>query len=531
MRILSVKPGHDGHIAYVSEGRLEFSFEAEKDAGLRYAALDASTIVDTLFQLPAPPDVVAISGWAHGLGPDDRQIGAGYRGLSVQPSQEGNFLGRRTKYFTSSHERSHLLCAYALSPFPQGQPCYTLIWEGHIGAFYAIDSNLCIKKLAEVMVDPGVRYAFAYALADPQFNFGPGKIRLGDAGKLMALAAFDTGPSAPSIEERHLIEQIFAAPFAKTNLHKSQFANYPIYNAGVESHQAKRLARLVSDHIFNYFRESFCPFLQERRPLLIGGGCGLNCDWNRAWRDSGMFTDVFIPPCTNDTGSAIGTAADAQFQLTGSAKLDWTVYCGQQFVDDDRLTDKQHVGEFYRLDGGSTAIAEVIAQGAILGWVSGLAEIGPRALGNRSILAAPYSKKTLSRLNAIKRREQYRPIAPVCLAEDVSFHFELDQESPWMLYFAKVKNPRLRAVTHVDGSARPQTVTQDSNPALYQLLIEFRELTGDGVLCNTSLNFNGTGFINRASDLVRYATINKLDGFVVNGIAYIHNRWKPATNE
>jgi hydroxymethyl cephem carbamoyltransferase len=120
----------------------------------------------------------------------------------------------------------------------------------------------------------------------------------------------------------------------------------------------------------------------------------------------------------------------------------------------------------------------------------------------------------------------------ICLEEDVSLHFELDQKSPWMLYFAKVKNHRLDAVMHVDGSARPQTVTIGSNPLLYQLLVKFKKLTNDGVLCNTSLNFNGTGFINRSSDLVRYSTEAGLDGFIVEGIAYIRRGWgKESFNE
>ncbi len=235
-----------------------------------------------------------------------------------------------------------------------------------------------------------------------------------------------------------------------------------------------------------------------------------------------MFSDVFVPPCTNDTGSAIGTAADAQFLLTRNAKIQWNVYSGQSFFDDLKVETSSSIGYFQRVSSDAQKIARLLLNGAILAWVSGNAEIGPRALGNRSLLAAPFTKKTLARLNAIKRREHYRPIAPVCLAEDASLYFDIHCPSPHMLYFCRVRTDKLKAITHVDGSARVQTVAQKDNPKLYELLTAFKDVSGFGVLCNTSLNFNGTGFINRTSDLAKYAAEVELDGFVVAGRLFLH---------
>lgn len=166
-------------------------------------------------------------------------------------------------------------------------------------------------------------------------------------------------------------------------------------------------------------------------------------------------------------------------------------------------------------------MAGLLYDGAVLGWAHGRAEIGPRALGNRSILAAPFAAITLDRLNSIKRRESFRPIAPICLEESAFEYFDLHAASPHMLYFARVRANFLRAVTHVDGSSRPQTVNQSQNPRMHALLDAFRKISGVGVLCNTSLNFNGAGFINRSSDLARYAVENGLDGFVVNDKLYM----------
>jgi hydroxymethyl cephem carbamoyltransferase len=123
------------------------------------------------------------------------------------------------------------------------------------------------------------------------------------------------------------------------------------------------------------------------------------------------------------------------------------------------------------------------------------------------------------RLNIIKKREDYRPIAPVCRLEDVGKVFDREHPDPYMLYFRLARNWDLAAVTHVDGSARVQTVTKETNKPLYELLTAFAKESGVGVLCNTSLNFKGTGFINRMSDLTRYAERHGLDDLVVG------NRW------
>ncbi len=166
-------------------------------------------------------------------------------------------------------------------------------------------------------------------------------------------------------------------------------------------------------------------------------------------------------------------------------------------------------------------IADMLASNLILGWVNGKYEIGPRALGNRSILAAPFLDSTRVRLNEIKRREQFRPIAPVCLQEDALSYFGCDHASPYMLYTHQAKTDALAAVTHVNGTARIQTVSNRSNRELFDLLTAFKARTSYGVLCNTSLNFNGRGFINTIDDLAAYTQEHKLDGFVVGGQVYL----------
>lgn len=521
MRIVAVKPGHDGHITYVKDGKLEFSYEAEKDTGFRYQELDIITTLDAFMQMSDTPDVISVSGWSRGWDPQGVPVGAGYAGLQLPEQKIIPFMGAQTSLFSSTHERSHLFCAYALSPYDQGQPVYALLWEGHLGAFYSIDADVNITKLKDILVDPGIRYAFIYALVDPSFNLPRGGVRLGDAGKLMALAAYCETGIVPSAEETAILDKVFSAAGEKTFLHKEDFKEYEAYNSGVASEASKRLARLVSNKLFSIFFSSVGDLIKDTRPLLITGGCGLNCDWNAEWQACGFFTDTFIPPCTNDTGAGLGTAAEAQFFYTGDAKIKWSVYAGQDFFDDVDICNRSEIDNYVRIKNGVAGVARALKEGAVVAWVNGKCEIGPRALGNRSLLAAPFSQATLHRLNEIKRREAFRPIAPICIEEDYPKHFTLTKSSPHMLYFSSVKDNRLQAVTHVDGSARPQTVNQKQNPEIYELLSTFREISGVGVLCNTSLNFNRMGFINRSSDLLDYAKSVNLDGFMVNGNAFM----------
>jgi predicted NodU family carbamoyl transferase len=177
--------------------------------------------------------------------------------------------------------------------------------------------------------------------------------------------------------------------------------------------------------------------------------------------------------------------------------------------------------KFDKFESSVTTVAAMLASDLILGWVSGRCEIGPRALGNRSILAAPFKDSTRERLNLIKQREQFRPIAPVCLEDDAEKWFGCTQPSPFMLYTYRVLTTDLAAVTHVNSTARIQTVSELTNRPLFELLTTFKALTGFGVLCNTSLNFKHKGFINSASDLSTYTLQYHLDGFVIDGQIYM----------
>jgi carbamoyltransferase/hydroxymethyl cephem carbamoyltransferase len=295
---------------------------------------------------------------------------------------------------------------------------------------------------------------------------------------------------------------------------------------GLDDPEFRNFSGIYSDAIFDVFYQFARKNLKKKQPLIIAGGCGLNCDWNTKWKETGLFSEVFVPPVANDSGSAIGTAIDAQFRFTGNPKIEWDVYSGLVFRADGSFNlDKYDIH-----DTDYDKIADMLANDLILGWVGGRYEIGPRALGNRSILAAPFRDSTRIRLNEIKQREQFRPIAPVCLQDDAKKWFGCSYESPYMLFTYRSTTDALAAVTHVNGTARIQTVTSWTNKNLYDLLVAFKARTGYGVLCNTSLNFNGKGFINNIIDLDAYAIEHGLDGFVVEGQAYLlRDSWQYQT--
>ncbi len=503
-----MKHGHDGAIAALDGDKLVFSLEAEKDSFERHRSLTPSSFIAALELLGEVPDVVALGGWPKAGLLGSTHVGTTYEGLD-RLSHATTILGKKVTMFSSSHERSHIAMALAMAP-ERAPLSAVLCWEGAIGRFYLVDEQWNVTKSIEVMTAPGSRYARIFALADPLFPKQGLAPRLEDAGKLMALAAFaDPGAVDPAVAET--VDQILALPRPYA-VPKSRFEGSPIYDAGVESEAAKGAAALITERIFEAFADVAREQIPRDIPLLISGGCGLNCDWNFKWRELGHFSSVFVPPCTDDSGSALGTAIDARLALTAEPHtIDWNVYSGLEFVRDSE-PDPAVWGR-RRLD--ERALAAALSEGRVVAWVQGRWEIGPRALGNRSLLAEASNASTRDRLNEIKQRESYRPIAPCCRLEDAGMVFNEDFEDPYMLYFRTVRPGAVPAVTHVDGSARVQTVTREGNAALYDLLTAVAEQTGVGVLCNTSLNFKGRGFINRMADLVQYCEVRGIEDFVV----------------
>jgi carbamoyltransferase len=224
--------------------------------------------------------------------------------------------------------------------------------------------------------------------------------------------------------------------------------------------------------------------------LVFMGGCALNCSANtRLWD---IFSDIWIMPNPGDAGSSLGAAA----ALYGK-HLNWqSPYLGYD------------IGGEYPVQ----KILDGIFEDGIVAVASGRAEYGPRALGNRSILADPTDPDIKNKVNLIKKRELFRPFAPVVMAEHASEWFDMNYESPYMQYAVKCLKPDLiPSVVHVDGTSRVQTVTKDQHPGLYTLLEKFYSVTGVPILLNTSLNIKGQPLLNDMNDVKIFNEINRFN--------------------
>jgi carbamoyltransferase len=251
-------------------------------------------------------------------------------------------------------------------------------------------------------------------------------------------------------------------------------------------------------------------------PICITGGCGLNIILNTRLVEE-FNKEVFVGPNPNDCGIALGL----MLHQTKPQKPINITYSGLELLDIDSLTNYIQNSNF-NFTSHFLDIDQVITDltnGKIVGTARGKAEHGPRALGNRSILCNPSIPNMKDILNEkVKHREWYRPFAPVVRLEDVNKYFEWDKESQWMSFCPKVKEEwkeKLTAITHVDNTARVQTVTREQNEWLYDLLTKFEEKTGIGILLNTSFNVDGKPILSTIKDAFTILEKTELDCLII----------------
>jgi carbamoyltransferase len=233
--------------------------------------------------------------------------------------------------------------------------------------------------------------------------------------------------------------------------------------------------------------------------LCLAGGVALNCVVNGRILEDTPFKRLYVQPAANDAGTSIGAACHVYHQLLGGRRDEVMdhAYLGPEFSADRCRRAMESAGiEFHEAPGerALTETAEALAAGAIVGWFQGRMEFGPRALGNRSILADPRRADMKDILNArVKHREPFRPFAPSILEEATGRYFEQTHPSPFMTLSYRVRPEKLAEIpapTHVDGTGRLQTVSAQQNPRYHRLIGEFERLTGVPVVVNTSFNDN-----------------------------------------
>jgi carbamoyltransferase len=260
------------------------------------------------------------------------------------------------------------------------------------------------------------------------------------------------------------------------------------------------------------------------RDLAMAGGVALNCVMNARLRDSGLFDNVWVQPAAGDAGTALGAALWVDVQQRGERgwKMEHAYY-GPGYSDQEIEALLRWTGVPYRRSASIAAdAAALLAQDRILGWFQGRMEFGPRALGARSILASPIAPDMQQRLNGLKDREDFRPVAPVVLEEALGDWFTPAQanggSSPYMLFVYGVQPgqaARIPAVRHVDGTARVQTVNRAQNPRYYETIRAFGERTGVPVLVNTSFNTRGEPIVCTPRDALESFWTTPLDALAI----------------
>lgn len=354
--------------------------------------------------------------------------------------------------------------------------------------------------------------------------------KFGQAGKTMGLAPYGNKTIDLELDSQGMEHSLNRGDFL-LELDQLRIEQNETYDEFITKHKSD-IAKSIQEITEQLLLKCIADLARatNRKNLCLSGGVFLNCVANKAILASKHFENVFITPTCGDDGQAIGAAYYAHSRLIGEP-LEQSVfmpYLGKAYgereyieaIQKQRLPYLAFESEFELVD----FLIEKLLSNAVIGIHRGRSESGPRALGNRSIIANPMSKTVKDHINHnIKFREDFRPFAAMVTQESAAKYFEIEGASPYMLLTGHVKSEfihRLPATTHVDGSVRLQTVTKQSNPFIYALLSYFGDKTGFPILLNTSFNTANEPIIETPDDALNTLNKSNLDG-VVLGDVYI----------
>jgi carbamoyltransferase len=549
---------HDPSVALLQDGRVLFAIESEKvtrhhkeisvvpveainfalrQTGLRLDEVDVAVVNwdarphRHLFYVPNVVKLVArgVSPWRH-LG-----LLMGISGGMSRPSVQMNLRAPclpRLEYVR--HHLAHVGCSYTLSRFEHAA---VAIIDG-AGEYDATSVYVCEDARVRKLWSCGLPFnslGNLYAMGTQHLGFR----MLGDEYKVMALAAF--GEPNKTFEEffdrvialepdgryrvngrlvgDFLRRGYYFPPRSRETIGEPRAPTDPLGQA--HSDFARAMQRKIGDaviHLLTHLRKA-----SGARVLCLGGGLALNSVINGRIARQGIFDDLFIPPAPHDAGTALGAAAYHAFHVLRQprpASLDHA-YLGPAYSTDAVRRVLLTAGaRFTELQDVAGETAALLADGAVLGWYQGAAEFGPRALGNRSILADPRRIENRGRVSeAIKGREGFRPLAPAILEERVRDYFPDVPPSPFMSWVGSVSDARraeIPAAIHADGTSRPQAISRRHNPLFHKLVRAFHSLTGTAAVINTSFNVSGEPIVLTPENAVRTYFSCGLDALVID---------------
>lgn len=424
------------------------------------------------------------------------------------------------------HHESHAACSFYQSSFDEALvvSCDGGGYDGYddnMGFFniYLAKRNEPLKRLKRINIDMGTSYGLMGVNISEIYKSSKtlGRSFLTFAGKLMGLAAYGKVRTdwVKPIEQYYKNTKNIMDPKCASFL-GSYINERTSFNcfSGQESYDLAATSQFVFEKIF-IEETSECFDEYEELPVCLSGGCALNVILNQKLKNSFKDRELFIPPNPNDCGLSFGMIALKQ-RPQEAVNL---TYSGMPILDIDELSD--YVSKYNAKQINVTDLAKLLYEGKIIGFMQGNSEHGPRALGNRSILCNPGFAHMKDTLNAkIKFREWFRPFAPVVRQHNVGRYFDFTGEAPYMSFSPKVKDnwlDKLPAIVHQDNTARVQTITEQQNKFLYDLLGEFEALSGYDVLLNTSFNIKGKPILTTIEDAINVLETTEISAVIING--------------
>lgn len=542
MLLCAIKITHDATVALSDDDNLIFSVEMEKiNNNPRHSHLNYLSEVEYILNKHGYSfdniDVWLIDGWAD----IDNRIGYNkilfddtyyeinnYHNLYKNLPENTICVFNKppfNKYYSFSHVYAHLCSSYFTSPFAKNKEnSYVIMFDGGTKPtlYYYDAKKKCFNFCKELLkfggdIYPGLASRFdTFAFTRRKKN-NINTFTHHFAGTVMAYIAL----GKYDVEVSQYMDKIYA----EINQYDNTLENDWKENRKFEDELCLKFQNTKSDkdilRTFHEFVEKkICDNLIDTisknnkcKNICFAGGSMLNIKWNSAIRELCLFDNIYAPPFINDSGNAIGQIC--AYNLTRNIEsLNWDTYSGPEL--NEKVVKEGWI--FYNSD--IKKIVNIIISGEPIIILNDKAELGPRALGNRSIIADARNIKMKSLLNKIKNRQSFRPIAPICLQEDSKKYFIPGTTDKFMLFehqATELAKKEIPAVIHIDNSARLQTVLQEDNPLIYEIIKEYKKVTGVSVLCNTSANNNGTGFF---PDVYSAQVWGKCNYILSNSIIY-----------
>lgn len=481
----------------------------------------------------------------------------------------GNYNRKKVKFLFPEHHLSHAASAFYPSPFEES----AILTIDGVGEWAT--ASICSGKAEEITIHRELTFPHSLGLLYSAFTYYLGfRVNSGEY-KLMGLAPYGN-PNSPLLDEYiHKIKTELIELNDDGSIYLNQ--DYFDYATGLKMVKEKKWEKLfgfpkreeegeLQQHeadlalaIQKVTEEVVLKMAKEAqrltgsKNLCLAGGVALNCVANGVIQNEDIFDEIYIQPAAGDAGGAVGAALTAYHLFFEKERIPAQqdamqgAYLGPDFHEFEILQQlKPYKPVFEKLEEDKLypQVAEWLDEGKVVGWFRGRMEFGPRALGGRSILGDPRNPDMQKKLNLkIKYRESFRPFAPSVLAEDADEYFELKSDSPYMLLVQEVKEEHRKllpknyhqlplreklayersefpAITHIDFSARIQTVHPETNPGYWKLIKAFKGLTGVGMVVNTSFNVRGEPIVCTPEDAYRCFMNTEMDYLVMEDYVF-----------